>query len=354
MKQNVSNILQIFFARLHYKLRTKLKMADNQPLLTNNKILAVAPMMAWTDRHCRYLHRLFSKDALLFTEMISSSAVAIGKQINLLDYSKEEHPIAIQFGGNDPKELATCSEIAKSLNYDEINLNVGCPSPRVQRGEFGASLMEKPTLVASCIKEMRYASGLPITVKCRLGLKGNESKEFLHTFINEVVDAGCQRVYVHARIAVLEGLSASQNRSIPPIQPEKVQELKETFPEIEIVFNGGITNKEDALSIMNWADGVMIGRAAYHNPELLNNISDPDQNMVPSETLEKIKIYLSYMYSQVEKGEKLNRLTRPLLHCFSGKPGAKAYRQVLSDSVKLKANNPQILDEAVNHLGFSI
>ncbi len=329
-------------------------MANNQSLLTNNKILAVAPMMAWTDRHCRYLHRLFSKDALLFTEMISSSAVAIGKQAKLLDYSKEEHPIAVQFGGNDPNELATCSEIAKRLDYDEINLNVGCPSPRVQKGKFGASLMEKPKLVASCIKEMSNASGLPITVKCRLGLKGNESTKFLHTFVNEVVNSGCQRVYVHARIAVLEGLSASQNRSIPPIQVEKVQELKETFPEIEIVFNGGVTNKEEALSIMKWADGVMIGRAAYQNPELLTNISNPDQNIIPSETLEKIKLYLGYMCNQIEQGEKLNQLTRPLLHCFSGKRGAKAYRQVLSDSVKLKANNPHILGEAISHLGFTL
>ncbi len=329
-------------------------MTNTHTFAMNDKILAVAPMMAWTDRHCRYLHRLFAKNALLFTEMISSSAVVIGKQTNLLDYSEEEHPIAIQFGGNDPKELARCAEIAKYLNYDEINLNVGCPSPRVQKGEFGASLMKNPTLVANCVKEMRRASGLPITVKCRLGLKGNESPKFLHTFVDAIANAGCERVYVHARIAVLEGLSAAQNRSIPPIQINKVQQLKEIFPELEIVFNGGVTSKAETFSIMDWADGVMIGRAAYHSPELLTNISNPDQSITPLETLEKIKEYLSYMCCQIEQGEKLNRLTRPLLHCFSGKPGAKAYRQVLSDSVKLKANSSHILNEAINHLGFSL
>ena len=329
-------------------------MTDTQSLSINGKILAVAPMMAWTDRHCRYLHRLFSKNALLFTEMISSSSVVIGKQTNLLDYSNEEHPVAIQFGGNDPKELASCAEIATTHNYDEINLNVGCPSPRVQKGEFGASLMEKPKLVANCVNEMKIASGLRTTVKCRLGLKGNESTKFLNTFIEAVANAGCKRFYVHARIAILEGLSAAQNRSIPPIQIDKVRKLKETFPELEIVFNGGVANKEDALSIMKWADGVMIGRAAYHHPEMLANISKPDQTIAPLETLERLKKYLDYMHAQVELGERLNRLARPLLNCFSGRPGAKAYRQVLSDSVKLKTNNPSILNEAINHLGFSL
>jgi len=329
-------------------------MTDTQSLSIDGKILAVAPMMAWTDRHCRYLHRLFSKNALLFTEMISSSSVVIGKQTNLLDYSNEEHPVAIQFGGNNPKELANCAEIAKTHNYDEINLNVGCPSPRVQKGEFGASLMEKPKLVANCVNETKKASGLRTTVKCRLGLKGNESTKFLNTFIEAVANAGCKRFYVHARIAILEGLSAAQNRSIPPIQIDKVRKLKETFPELEIVFNGGVANKEDALSIMKWADGVMIGRAAYHHPEMLANISKPDQTIAPLETLERIKKYLDYMHAQVELGERLNRLARPLLNCFSGRPGAKAYRQVLSDSVKLKTNNPSILNEAINHLGFSL
>jgi len=329
-------------------------MTDTQSPSINDKILAVAPMMAWTDRHCRYLHRLFSQNALLFTEMISSSAVVIGKQTNLLDYSDEEHPLAVQFGGNDPKELAKCAEIAKTLGYDEINLNVGCPSPRVQKGEFGASLMEKPKLVATCVNEMKKTSGLRTTVKCRLGLKGNESTKFLNTFIDEVANAGCKRFYVHARIAILEGLSAAQNRSIPPIQIDRVQKLKETFPELEIVFNGEVASKEDALSIMNWADGVMIGRAAYHHPEMLANISKPNQTISPFETLERIKKYLDYMQAQIELGERLNRLARPLLHCFSGRPGAKAYRQVLSDSVKLKANNPCILNEAISHLGFSL
>ena len=328
-------------------------MKANRKARSNNKIIAVAPMMAWTDRHCRFLHRLFSKDVLLFTEMISSSAIIQGDQTKLLDYSDEEHPIAIQFGGNEPLELAKCAELATRYNYDEINLNVGCPSPRVQKGAFGASLMREPNLVAECLAQMKKASPLPVTVKCRLGLGGDETTQFLHTFIDKIANAGCQRVYVHARIAILEGLSAAQNRSIPPLQPDKVRRLKETFPELEIVFNGGIRNKEEVFETLNWADGVMIGRAAYQDPELLAIISNPDQSIGLNKTLEHVIDYFTYVQDQIERGEKLNRLTRPLLNCFSGTRGAKAYRQILSDSVKLKNNDPTIIEEAISQLSFS-
>ncbi len=286
--------------------------------------------------------------------MISTSAITFGKQHRLLEYSEEEHPVAVQFGGSEPEDLARCAEIAHTVGFDEINLNVGCPSPRVQRGAFGACLMKEPDLVAECVKAMNSVTDLPVTVKCRLGLGSDESTEFLHKFVERIAEAGCKRIYVHARIAILEGLSAAQNRSIPPLQPEKVRFLKETFPELEIVFNGGLSDEEEMLPILTWADGVMIGRAAYQNPELLFNISHPDKTISTTERINVFRQYLDYMVIQMEHGEKLNRLTRPLLNCFSGMPGARKYRQILSDTTRLKSNNTSILNEAIDQLGFAL
>ena len=329
-------------------------MTKNHAQLIENKILAVAPMMAWTDRHCRFFHRLFSQKILLFTEMISTSALRFGEQYQLLDFSKEEHPVAVQFGGSEPEDLARCTELAQTVGFDEVNLNIGCPSPRVQRGAFGACLMKEPELVAKCVKAMISTTDLPVTVKCRLGLGSDESRVFLNNFVEHVAKAGCKRIYVHARIAILEGLSAAQNRSIPPLQPEKVRVLKETFPELEIVFNGGLSDEEEMLPILTWADGVMIGRAAYQNPELLFNISHPGKTISTTERISVFRQYLDYMVIQMEQGEKLNRLTRPLLNCFSGMPGARKYRQILSDNTRLKSNNTSILNEAIEQLGFAL
>jgi|TARA_Y100000589_G_scaffold80677_1_gene74500 tRNA-dihydrouridine synthase A len=329
-------------------------MIENHAQLIENKVIAVAPMMAWTDRHCRFFHRLFSQKVLLFTEMISTSAITFGQQHKLLEYSEEEHPVAVQFGGSEPEDLARCTELAHMVGFDEVNLNVGCPSPRVQRGAFGACLMKEPDLVAECVKAMNSATDLPVTVKCRLGLGSDESTEFLNKFVERIAKAGCKRIYVHARIAILEGLSAAQNRSIPPLQPEKVKVLKETFPELEIVFNGGLSNEEEISPILSWADGVMIGRAAYQNPELLFTISNPRRVISNTERISIFKRYLDYMTIQLEHGEKLNRLTRPLLNCFSGMPGARKYRQILSDTTRLKSNNTSILNEAVDQLGFAL
>ena len=329
-------------------------MIDNHAQLIENKVLAVAPMMAWTDRHCRFFHRLFSQKVLLFTEMISTSTITFGQQYKLLEYSEEEHPVAVQFGGSEPEDLARCAELAQMVGFDEVNLNVGCPSPRVQRGAFGACLMREPDLVAECVKAMNSVTDLPVTVKCRLGLGSDESTEFLNKFVERIAEAGCKRIYVHARIAILEGLSAAQNRSIPPLQPEKVRVLKETFPELEIVFNGGLSNEEEMLPILTWADGVMIGRAAYQNPEFLFNISHPGKTISTTERIRVFRQYLDYMVIQMEHGEKLNRLTRPLLNCFSGMPGARKYRQILSDTTRLKSNNTSILNEAIDQLGFAL
>ena len=329
-------------------------MTKNHAQLIENKTLAVAPMMAWTDRHCRFFHRLFSQKILLFTEMISTSALRFGEQYQLLDFSKEEHPVAVQFGGSEPEDLARCTELAQTAGFDEVNLNIGCPSPKVQRGAFGACLMKEPELVAKCVKAMISTTDLPVTVKCRLGLGSDESTVFLNNFVEHVAKAGCKRIYVHARIAILEGLSAAQNRSIPPLQREKVRVLKETFPELEIVFNGGLSDEEEMLPILTWADGVMIGRAAYQNPELLFNISHPGKTISTTERISVFRQYLDYMVIQMEQGEKLNRLTRPLLNCFSGMPGARKYRQILSDNTRLKSNNTSILNEAIDQLGFAL
>lgn len=328
-------------------------MSDPTIKPTNQKIIAVAPMMAWTDRHCRFLHRLFARDILLFTEMISTSAITHGNQIKLLDYSIEEHPIAAQFGGNEPSQLARCAELAEELGYDEVNLNVGCPSHRVQKGSFGASLMLQPELVAECVKEMSSKVTIPVTVKCRLGLKNHESKKFLDDFVKQVAEAGVKRFYVHARIAILEGLSAAQNRSVPPLDENKVRLLKETFPELQIIINGGISDEASVLRNFEWADGVMIGRAAYHHPELLSQISTRCQSASRMPVIEICKIYTEYVRDQIERGEKLNRMIRPLLNCFSGQVGARRYRRVLSDPVRLAENDPSIINEALNELGLS-
>ena len=298
--------------------------------------------------------RKWAPNSLLFTEMISASAITCGQQFDLLKYSQEEHPVAVQFGGSEPKDLAKCAEIADKAKFDEINLNVGCPSSRVQKGAFGACLMKEPTLVAKCLKEMQSATDLPITVKCRLGLESHNSTEFLNNFVECVANAGCERIYVHARIAILDGLSPAQNRSIPPLQPEKVKTLKETFRELKIVYNGGLVNKKEIFSILDWADGVMIGRAAYQNPEFLFNISHPGKTISTTERISVFRQYLDYMVIQMEQGEKLNRLTRPLLNCFSGMPGARKYRQILSDTTRLKSNNTSILNEAIDQLGFAL
>jgi len=304
-------------------------------------------MMAWTDRHCRYLHRLFAPQALLFTEMVTTGALLHGEQWHLLQYNPEEHPLALQLGGNDPAALAECASRAAAMGYDEINLNVGCPSDRVQRGTFGACLMREPTTVADCVAAMRKACAVPITVKCRLGVDEHDSDELLHSFIHTVASAGCQRFYVHARKAILGGLSPAQNRTIPPLQPQRVAYLKAQFPELDIVINGGITELSQVDEYLQWADGVMIGRAAYQQPALLASAQQAIFGTPGSNTDTVFTAYREYMCRQLDAGVHLHAMTRHLLNLCSGRPGARRYRQLLSNSSRLKENNISLFDEAL-------
>ncbi len=309
-------------------------------------------MMAWTDRHCRYLHRLFTPNALLFTEMVTTGALLHGKQWHLLDYNPAEHPIALQLGGSEPDALAACALRAAELGYNEVNLNVGCPSERVQKGAFGACLMREPDLVASCVEAMCKTTDIPITVKCRLGVDDDDSDELLLNFIDTVSRGGCKRFYVHARKAILAGLSPAQNRSIPPLQPERVAQLKHSRPELQIIVNGGIDNTATALEHLQWADGVMIGRAAYHNPMWLRTLDEElfADGRHAAQAIDILSAYRKYIETQIELGEPLHAMTRHMLSVCNGQRGARRFRQVLSDSKRLKENNISLLDEALSHV----
>ena len=314
-------------------------------------------MMAWTDKHCRFLHRQYAPSALLFTEMVTTGALLYGKQTHLLDHDHCEHPVALQLGGNDPAALAECAAMAEERGFDEVNINVGCPSDRVQKGTFGACLMREPELVAECVKAMQAQCSIPITVKCRTGIQvkddNNEfaTMDFLQNFIAHIVDAGCQRVYLHARVAVLGGLSPAQNREIPPLTMDKAKSIKTQYPALELVVNGGITDLEQAEELLGWADGIMIGRAAYHNPRFLSQLEEKIYN--PNFTYSEEDILDSYQrYAEVflQNGDRLHSLTKHLLHCFNGRPGARRFRQILSDQSRLKDNDISLIAEAYDQV----
>ena len=314
------------------------------------KVLAVAPMMAWTDRHCRRLHRLFSPNALLFTEMVTTGALVQGNQWHQLDHSQAEHPLALQLGGSEPDALAVCAERAEARGFAEINLNVGCPSERVQNGAFGACLMREPELVAACIAAMRDACGIPVTVKCRLGVDELDNDTHLAHFVETVADAGCGRFYLHARKAILKGLSPAQNRSIPPLQYDRVERLKRRLPNLEIIVNGGIDTLEQADDLLRWADGVMIGRAAYHHPTFLGAL-DAHLHGGTAPTVEDALLdYRGYIAEQLSRGVRLHSMTRHLLSVCHGLAGARRYRQTLSNQRRLKLNDIALYDEAVGYV----
>ena len=302
------------------------------------KLLAVAPMMAWTDSHCRYLHRLFSANALLFTEMITADAVVRGPRERLLKRHPAERSVACQLGGNHSGLLAAAAEAAVAAGFAEINFNVGCPSPRVRQGCFGAALMAEPALVARCVKAMRTA-GRPVTVKCRLGIDDRDSDAHLDNFIEAVADAGCQTVYVHARKALLSGLNPAQNRNIPPLQPERAYRLKERFPGLNVIVNGGITNLAEAAAHLRRSDGIMVGRAAWHGPRFLGEL---DAMMFGAPTVaeqDAASAYLDYAAEQLAAGAPLADLTKPMLGLFKGQPGARRYRQTLSSTLTTHSND---------------
>ena len=311
-------------------------------------------MMDWTDRHCRAFHRCFSRHALLYTEMVTADAIIHGSREKLLGFSKEEHPIALQLGGCDPEKLAQAAQIGEAFGYDEINLNCGCPSDRVQSGAFGACLMKSPKLVADCITAMQKAVGVPVTVKCRIGVDDDDPNQRLFEFVNVVSDSGCQHFIVHARKAWLKGLSPKENREIPSLEYDLVSELKQAYPSLEIVLNGGLENLEVAREQLSRFDGVMLGRAAYHTPEILGRV-DRELFGTGTEIISAQKAlteYRSYILSQLEEGIHLHAMTRHLLGCFSGVKGARMWRRTLSEKAPGASGIEaiSIFDEALDHV----
>ena len=295
--------------------------------------------MDWTDRHCRYFLRQVSSQARLYTEMITTGALLHGNVPRHLDFDAAEHPVAVQLGGSEPDELARCTRMAADWGYDEINLNVGCPSERVQRGAFGACLMAEPGLIADCVRAMREAVKLPVTVKHRIGLDRVESYEFMRDFVVCVAAAGCRTFIVHARNAVLKGLSPKENREIPPLRYEFVHRLKREHPELEIVINGGITSLAQAEAQLAHVDGVMIGRAAYHDPWILADAGKTRAQVVHA--------MAAYATREVARGTALRHVTRHILGLYQRQPGARQWRRLLSDSARLSQNDPALLLEAL-------
>jgi len=294
---------------------------------------SVAPMMDWTDRHCRFFLRLISARALLYTEMVTTSAVIHGSREKLIGFDPAEQPVALQLGGSDPCQLAEAARIAEDFGYAEINLNVGCPSDRVQSGRFGACLMAQPALVASCVAAMRGAVSVPVTVKCRIGIDDQDSGQDLELFISTVAMGGCETFIIHARKAWLEGLSPKQNRDVPPLDYTRVYRLKAAHPELEICVNGGIETLGGAEAHLDHVDGVMLGRAVYHNPYLLaevdNRIFGESTNAPTRE--EVFDRYTVYAGQHLRDGTRLHHLTRHILGLYHGQPGARAYRRFLTE-----------------------
>ena len=320
--------------------------------------LCVAPMMAWTDRHCRYLHRLLAPGARLYTEMISTDALLHGDAARLLAFSAEEHPLALQLGGSDPGDLASAARLAAAAGFDEVNLNVGCPSERVRKGAIGACLMREPRRVADCVAAMRDAVPLPVTVKCRLGLverlaeldaPASEEADyaFLRDFVGWMAQAGARAVVVHARKAVLQGLTPAQNRAVPPLRHALVRRLKQDFPRLPVIVNGGIRDIATARRHLEWADGVMIGRAAYRNPCWLGELNAALFGGAPMTAPEAIAAYRPYVERSLRKGVRLRDMTRHMLTLCNGMRGARRFRRHLSERGGHRRADVGVLEEAV-------
>jgi len=308
-------------------------------------------MMDWTDRHCRYFLRRLNPGVRLYTEMVTAAALVHGDAERLLEFDDSEHPVALQIGGSDPALMAEAARLGAKAGYDEININVGCPSERVQSGAFGACLMAEPETVADCLRAMREASDLPVTVKTRIGIDDQDSEAFLHTFVDTVREAGCEHLIVHARKAYLKGLSPKENRTIPPLDYPRVYGLKERFPDLRIVVNGGIATRADCLHHLTHVDGVMIGREAYHNPWLLTEIADICGHRAPMQSrAEVVRDLLPYVERELSHGTELKHITRHLLGLFAGQPGARAWRRHLSENAHRRNAGPELLLEALEQL----
>jgi tRNA-dihydrouridine synthase A len=304
-------------------------------------------MMDWTDRHCRFFHRLLTAHALLYTEMVTAEAVLHGDRDRLLGFSPEEHPVALQLGGSDPGRLAEAAAIGADYGYDEINLNVGCPSDRVQEGRFGACLMAEPELVADCVRAMQDAAGLPVSVKHRLGVDRVEDYSFVRRFVETLARAGCGIFIVHARNAVLRGLSPKQNREVPALRHAEVHRLKREFPQLTIVLNGGLHCADDIDRHLGLLDGVMLGRAAYHDPWFLACTDARLWGRQPPTRAALVRNLARYAQAQVDAGTPLRAVSRHLLGLFHGQPRARIWRRMLSDAAAPSHGNARLLIDAL-------
>ncbi len=319
---------------------------------TDEKIFAIAPMLDWTDRHFRFLVRLLTKEALLFTEMVTSPAIIHGDRERLLGFDEVEHKIVVQIAGSNPSELAQATKICADYGYDEINLNVGCPSDRVQSGSFGACLMAKPDLVAESVSAMVNVSDKPVSVKCRIGIDEQDIEQALDILCDKIIEAGVSRIYVHARKAWLKGLSPKENRTIPELNYDRVYRLKQRLKDFPIIINGGIETLEQSKEHLSHVDGVMLGRAAYHNTMILSEV---DQQIfgktTPVISQEEIEQkMLNYIESQLIKGTKLNQITRHMLGLAMGQRGAKSFRRILTIDISKKGASIDIVEKAFQAL----
>lgn len=331
-------------------------MIAREPFMTSDKTtkypmqrFSVAPMLDWTDRHCRYFHRLLSGQTLLYTEMITTGAILFGKG-NYLAYSQQEQPVALQLGGSDPQALAECAKRAEELGYNEVNLNAGCPSDRVQNGRFGACLMAEPELVADCIKAMKSAVSIPVTVKTRIGIDDSDSYEFLQRFIQIVSEqGGCDNFTLHARKAWLSGLSPKENREIPPLDYPRVYQVKQDFPHLTVSINGGIKTLDEAKAHLMHVDGVMMGREAYQNPGILAEV---DRELFGTRTdapdvVSVIEAMYPYIEHELSQGTYLGHITRHMLGIFQGIPGARQFRRHLSENAHKAGADVEVLRQAL-------
>jgi tRNA-dihydrouridine synthase A len=311
--------------------------------------IAVAPMMDWTDRHCRYFMRLLTPSARLYTEMVTANAVHFGNADQLLRYHTAEHPVALQLGGSDPGFMAEAAERGAAFGYDEININVGCPSDRVQSGQFGACLMASPEVVASCFSAMQSRIDVPVTVKTRIGIDHRDSEAFLWRFVDTVASAGCRTFIVHARIAILEGLSPRENRSVPPLNHERVYRLKDAHPELHIILNGGLTTLDQVQASLQHVDAVMIGRQAYHRPYFLAELEhhfDPSFDLPDRRGV--IERMIPYIEQELVNGERLGRITRHMVGLFASMPGARVWRRQISERAHREGAGIEVILEALD------
>jgi tRNA-dihydrouridine synthase A len=319
-------------------------------LKKQEKIFAVAPMMDWTDRHCRVLHRLLSGRARLYTEMITADAILHGDRERLIGFSPIEHPVALQLGGAEPTKLALAAKIGADFGYDEINLNVGCPSDRVQSGCFGAALMREPERVAECLAAMRVAVSIRVTVKCRIGVDDQEPRDVLPAFIEACAVAGVDTFVVHARKAWLSGLSPRENREVPPLDYAVVYELKRAKPELTIIINGGIASLDEAEAHLEHVDGVMLGRAAYQTPAMLLDVDARFFGEEPRDLSDAVAAYVDYVAERLDHGVPLNAMTKHMLGLFHGRPGARLFRRHLSENATRRGAGLAVLREALTYL----